>query len=51
MLMANSHANADTETQVIDDLISRQVDGLLLASVDARSTRLANLRRSRPPPP
>ena len=30
---------------MIDDLISRQVDGLLLASVDARSTRLANLRR------
>ena len=30
---------------MIADLISRQIDGLLLASVDVRSTRLANLRR------
>ena len=45
MLMANAHGDADLETKVIDDLISRQVDGLLLASVDARSPRLANLRR------
>lgn len=45
MLMANSHADADTETRVIDDLLSRQVDGLLLASVDARNSRLTHLRR------
>lgn len=40
LALANSHADAATESKVVADLIARQVDGLILASVDARPERL-----------
>lgn len=48
LMMANSHAQAETEARVIADLLSRQVDGLILASVDALSPRLRSLQRTGP---
>ena len=36
VLIGNSHGNAFTERRLIDDLMSRQVAGLVLGSVDAR---------------
>ncbi len=36
VLIGNSHGNAFIERRLIDDLMSRQVAGLVLASVDAR---------------
>jgi LacI family transcriptional regulator len=45
VLITNSHGDARTEHHAIDDLISRQVDGLLLASGDVRSESAARLRR------
>lgn len=48
LMMANSHANAETEVRVVADLRSRQVDGLILASVDAFSARLHSLKTAGP---
>lgn len=43
LLMANAHADPDIENLVIDDLISRQVDGLILASIGVRPERVRSL--------
>lgn len=45
VLIVNSHADAALEHRAIDDLISRQVDGLLLACGDRRDESAARLRR------
>jgi LacI family transcriptional regulator len=45
MLIANSRGDAASEHQVLDDLISRRVDGLVLGSNDARAEPLSRLRR------
>jgi LacI family transcriptional regulator len=48
LMMANSHADAENELRVVADLFSRQVDGLILASVDALSPRLRRLKGAGP---
>jgi LacI family transcriptional regulator len=45
VLITNSHADAGTEYRAVDDLIGRQVDGLVLASADEPAESLARLRR------
>ncbi len=45
VLIANSHADPAAESRSLDDLIGRQVDGLLLASGDEPAEALARLRR------
>lgn len=43
LLMANAYADAAIENQIIDDLISRQVDGMILASVGLPPDRVRGL--------
>jgi LacI family transcriptional regulator len=45
VLITNSHADTDAERRAIDDLISRQVDGLLLARAGEPTEAVARLRR------
>lgn len=45
VLMANAFADPQIENRVIDDLVGRQVDGLILASVGVQHERIAGLRR------
>ena len=45
VLITNSHADAGTEYRAVEDLIGRQVDGLVLASADEPAESLARLRR------
>ena len=43
VLMANAYGDSDTENHIIDDLIGRQVDGLILASVGVHPGRARSL--------
>ena len=43
LLMANAHGDPDIENSIIEDLISRQVDGLILASTGLHPERVRSL--------
>lgn len=44
VLIANSHGDPEIERQTLDELVNRQVDGLLLALIEQSTDRLAKLR-------
>jgi LacI family transcriptional regulator, galactose operon repressor len=46
VLMANAHADPAVESQIIDDLIDRQTDGLILASVGVGPERARSIRQA-----
>ena len=45
VLMANAHGDPAVESQIIDDLIDRQADGLILASVGVSPERARRIRQ------
>jgi len=45
VLMDNAHGDAALESQIIDDLIDRQADGLILASVGVSPERARSIRQ------
>ena len=45
VLMANAHGDPAIESQIVDDLIDRQADGLILASVGVSPERAKSIRQ------